>query len=223
MRARVVSKAACDPLEDLGGDRRRLQAQPGADIFLHLWGDVGEAAHRPRELAHGDILAGRRQPLTLTQELLIPEGEFQTQSGGLGMNPVGPAHHHDMAVLICLGGQDCQQSLQAGIDEVHGLNQLATGGGVHHIGGGEAVVDVPGLGPQALGHTAGKGDDIVAGGLLQFQNPLEAEAGLGPDFLHRRGGNLAQPGPGLTGQDLHLQPQLELILQGPNPCHLGRE
>ena len=81
------------PLDDLGGNGRGFEFQTLADPGLHLRGQVGEGAHRAGDLAHRDGLPGRGQAGPLPLKLGVPQGELQAQGDGLGVHPVGPAHH----------------------------------------------------------------------------------------------------------------------------------
>ena len=118
--------------------------------------------------------------------------------------------------------QHLQERFQVFPEDGVGLLEKIAVGGVHHVGGGETVMDPFALLAEALGDGAREGHHVVAGLLLDLLDALHFETGIGADLLHILRRDDAQLAPGGTGQDLHLQVGVELVLFGPDvPHHLA--
>ena len=93
-------------------------------------------------------------------------------------------------------------------------------GGIHHVGGGEAVVHPLLLLAQTFAHAAGESHHVVAGLLLYLADALHIEACLLRDFADVLLGNHPEFTPGLAGEDLYLEVGVEFVFFCPDRPHL---
>ena len=208
-------------LEDLRRDGRGQHPEPCADRLLDLRGQVREGAHRARQLAERDVGPRPVEPRELPLQLRVPQRHLQAEGHGLGVDAVGAADHR--RVLVAQGPllHRLHEVEEVGADEVAGVAHQDGEGGVHHVRGGEPVVQPAPLGPHALRHAGDEGDHVVLDLLLDLLDARDVEAGL---LLDRGEGLLrhdAAPDEDLGGGDLHLQPGREAVLVGPQASHLG--
>ena len=103
-------------------------------------------------------------------------------------------------------------------DDVGLLEEISVGG-IHHIGGGETVVDPFPLFSQAFADGPGEGHHVVAGLLFDLPDAGHFEAGVGPDLLHILGRDHSQLAPGFAGEGFHFQVRSELVFFGPDVPH----
>ena len=211
--------------DDLGG-RHRFEAEGGTHVGLDLGVDVGEGAHGPRQLAHGDPVAGLAHAPAVPVGLQGPQGELGPEGGGLGVHAVGPPgdrHVHELEGPVPQGGHEV---VQVGQQQVGRPGQGGAQRGVHHVRGGQPEVDErAGRGADALLHHVDEGGHVMVGDLLAGQHVGDE------DVVHRGrlgpadGGVLdrhhAQERLGLGGQQLDLEPQLEAGGVGEQGRHVG--
>ena len=76
--------------EDLRGNRCGLQAKPCADLLLRLRSDVGKCPNSARYFAHTNLFRRFGETRAMALDLIPPDGEFQTECNGLGVNSVRP-------------------------------------------------------------------------------------------------------------------------------------
>ncbi len=207
-------------LDDLGGMGLHLEAQEFAGDLLHPGVQIGVGAHRAGDLAVAHVLQGLDKALPVPGELGVEPGHLEPEADGLGVDAVGAAHAEQALVLEGQGLERGQEPVETGQDHGPGLGQQHAIGRVGDVRGGAAQVDEAGRGPHLLLHCGEKGDDVVPGALLDLQDAVEVEAGLGADGGHVLGRDAAQAVPGLAHRDLHVEPGLELGLQGPDSAHL---
>ncbi len=212
--------------DHLGG-RGRGQAEGAADVVLHPGIDVGVGADRPGQLAHRHPVPGGPQALEIAVGLQRPQRELGPEGGRLGVHAVGPAGDRDVDQLDGAGREGPDQP-GTGLDEqVGGPGEGGAQGGVHHVGGGEAVVD-----PRSLGLADGlldhvdEGGDVVVGDPLPLGHRLdEGGVDLGrpvPAGLGGLGRHVAHLGPALGGQQLDPEPHGEPGLVGEEGRHRRR-
>ncbi len=99
-------------------------------------------------------------------------------------------------------------------------------GGVEHVGGGEAEVEVSGdvrgsLLDDRLRDGSDEGDNVVVRLLLDLLNALYGKVGLFGQFLDLFRRDLPEAGAGAADGELDLQPSAELGFLGPEGAHLG--
>src|SRR6476661_7692484 len=76
--------------EDLRGNRCGLQAKPCADLLLRLRSDVRKGPNSARYFAHTKLFRRFGETRAMALDLIPPDGEFQTEGNGLGVNSVRP-------------------------------------------------------------------------------------------------------------------------------------
>ncbi len=87
------------PLNDLGRDRGRLQAELPAHVRFYGGIDEGVGPDRPGKLAVTDDLAGPEDAALVSFYLLVPQGHLKPESDRLGVYAVRPPYHHGFFVL----------------------------------------------------------------------------------------------------------------------------
>ena len=85
-------------LDDLGADRVDVEAQGGEDLRLDLGAEVAVGPDRAGDLAGRDLVDGRREARPPALELEGPAGELEPERRRLGVDRVGPAHHHRLGL-----------------------------------------------------------------------------------------------------------------------------
>ena len=208
-------------LNHLGGDGSRAKPEGFTHPGLHRGRHIGEGPHGTRDLSHADRLPGPPHALQVALHLGEPQGDLHSEGDRLGVNAVAAAYHHGAAMLEGRLLQDLEQGFQVPDDDVGRVPELEGKGRVENIRGGQAHVDVPGLGADLLSHGGEEGDDIMSRGLLDLVDAADIEVRTLADRLHRLGRYLPILGVGLTDGELHVQPPPVLILLGPELLHLG--
>ena len=209
-------------LQDLGRDRGGPQPEPRAHRLLDVGGQVREGPHRARELAHRDrgpraveaAAGGAAAPRTRgrasgrrSSARRGRRGCARSSACACGARPA-PA---PPSIRSTRSSRTRSQASRMRIGE----------GGVHDVGGREAVVQPPPLGADALGHAGDEGDHVVLDLLLDLLDAgrrrsgparlIAARASLGDDAALRQH---------LGGGDLDLEPGGEAVLVGPQARHL---
>ena len=199
--------------DDLRG-RHRSQAERGADARLDGGIDVGERADRTGELAHGDAVTGGLHAAAVAIGLQGPQGELGSERGGLGVHAVRAARHRYVEQLQGARLERGDERCEVGQQQVGRPGEGGTQGGVHHVGGGQPVVNVrTGRCADALLHHVDEGRHVVVGDLLTGQH-IGHEEVVDRRRLGPAGGGLcrrhhAEGGLGLGGQQFDLQPERE--------------
>src|SRR5215217_3647390 len=62
-------------LDDLGGNRSRLQSKTSADTFLNRWIEMRERSDRATDLSHGDCLPSSHQAFLIAPHFVEPKRE----------------------------------------------------------------------------------------------------------------------------------------------------
>src|SRR5690242_21530199 len=82
------------PLNYLIGDRIDRQAEFRADIFFDVRSLMRKRSHGARQLPDSDLRAHLTQPRQMTAELLVPDGQLESERDRFTMNAVRTSHHH---------------------------------------------------------------------------------------------------------------------------------
>ena len=85
-------------LDDLGADRVGVEAEGGEHLRLDLGAEVAVRPDRSGDLAGADLVDGGRQARPAALDLERPAGELEPERRRLGMDRVGPAHHHGVGL-----------------------------------------------------------------------------------------------------------------------------
>ena len=93
-RDRRQQRGVAVALDDLGAGRVDVEAELGEDLGLDVRAEVAVRPDRPRDLAGADLVDGRGEPAPAAVELERPAGELEAERDRLGVDRVGPAHHH---------------------------------------------------------------------------------------------------------------------------------
>ena len=120
-------------LNHLRGHRCRAQTQLGADRFLDLGADVGEGADGARDLADAHVLRGGFQPLNVAARLFVPDGKFQTEGDGFGMDAVCAADLHRVLEFERAALEDGTQPFEIGQQDRRRLADLQRLRGVDDV------------------------------------------------------------------------------------------
>ena len=166
----------------------------GEHLRLDVRAEVAVRPDRPRDLAGADLVDGGREARPAAVELERPAGELEPERGRLGVDRVGPAHHHGLGLGPGAGDERGEQAVAVREQELAGGAQLEREPGVDDVAAGQAEVEIAALGPDGLGDLADEGDDVVVGRPLDLGDPLDVDArarldrgeGLGRDQPARR-------------------------------------
>ena len=192
-----------------------------AGLLLHLGGQMGEGAHGAGKFADADDLPGLEQAFPVALHFCIPEGEFEAEGGGFGVDAVGAADADGVFELIgpCLdNGHDL---VQVGEQDVGGLPQAQGHGGVQDVRRGQGVVQVAAVFTDVFGDVGEEGDDVVLGLGLDLFDAGHVKAGLGPDMVHGCFGDEIKESHGFQGREFDFEPGVKFIFFGPDTGHLG--
>ena len=125
------------------------------------------------------------EPVAL--ELEGPAGQLEAQRRRLGVDGVGPAHHHRAGLGPGPRDQRTQEPVHGPQQQVAGGPQLERQRGVDDVAAREAEVEVAALGADRLGDLADEGDDVVVGGPLDLGDPGDVDPGALVDDGERVG------------------------------------
>ena len=131
-------------LDDLGADRVGVEPEGGEHLRLDVGAEVAVRPDRPGDLAGPDLVDGGRQPDPAALELERPAGELEPERRRLGVDRVGPAHHHGVG-------------LGAGAGDEHGEQPVAVE--QQPLAGRAELEREPGIDDVAAGQTRGAGSD----------------------------------------------------------------
>ena len=123
-------------LDDLGADRIGVKTERGEDFRFDVGGEVAVRPDRTRDLAGADLVdrGGETRPATI--DLERPPGELEAESRRLGVDRVGPAHHH--GVRFSAGARDEREEQPVGVGQepLTGGAELERESGVDHVAAG---------------------------------------------------------------------------------------
>jgi hypothetical protein len=206
-----------------GQDLRRVgggvEAELLADDALHPRVDPGVGADRPGELTDAHLPRGVAQAGAAAADLGAPAGELEAEGDGLGVDPVGAADHGQIAVAPGLLRQGVHQPPAVLVQQPGRLGELEREGGVHHVAGGQAVVQPAAGRTGRLGHRLDEGGDVVTGARLDLRHAGRVDAGRPAQGLGVLAGDHPQFGPGFDGGQLDLEPDLQAVLVRPDTAH----
>ncbi len=120
-------------LNHLCGDVYRLQFEVFASPGFHLRIQMSIIAHGTGDLSHTHDADGIFQTFDIALSFVVPQGKFQSERTGLGMNAVTAAHTEGMTVFAGLQFQVFGQTVQLREDQLAGLLQLHRRGCVQHV------------------------------------------------------------------------------------------
>ena len=182
-------------LKHLGGDICTLNSQFSAHVVLDEGRDVGEIAHSSAHLTCLDVCRSSLETANVAFHLLVPQGPLETEAGDVGVDAVGAADTGSGLELQGACAEHFHEVLHILEEDCVGLLEKVTVGGVHYIGGGEAVVHPFALLSEALAHGTGESHHVVAGLLFDFANAGNLEAGVRADLFNVRRRNDSQFAP----------------------------
>ena len=198
-----------------------MEAERAEDLGLDVRAEMAVRPDRARDLARRDLVDGGRQPDPPALELERPAGQLEPERGRLGVDRVGPAHHHRPGFGPGTSDQHGEEAIAVEQQALAGGAQLERQPGVDHVAAGQPEVEIAALRPDRLGDLADEGDDVVIGRPFDLGDPLDVDARARLERDERLGRDLAACGLG-TG-DLELDPEhrLEPRDVGPDRAHLG--
>ena len=181
-------------LDDLGADRVDPQPQRAEDLGLELGVEVAVGPDRPGDLAGGDLGDRLGQASAVAVQLERPAGQLEPERRRLGVDRVGPAHHHRRGLGSGAGDERRDQAVAVGQQALTGGSQLERQPGVDDIAAGQAEMEIAAFRADRLGDLADEGDDVVVGRPLDLGDPLDVDPGPALD----RGKGLGRDGPRAT-------------------------
>ena len=205
----------------------RREAERGAHAGLDLGVDVRVGADGARQLAHGDAVAGGPQAAAVAVGLQGPQRELGPEGRRLGVHAVGAAGDGHVQQLEGARLERGHEGVEVGQQEVGRPGQRGAQRGVHHVRGGQPVVDVrAGRRADALLHDVDEGGHVVVGDLLALEH-VGHEDVVDRGRLGPAGGGVvrrhdADGGLRLGGQQLDLEPHGEAGGVAEQRGHVGR-
>jgi hypothetical protein len=104
--------------------------------------DVGKGSDSPREFTDAYGIFCPFHSGEISFHLIIPEGHFEAEACGFGMDPMGPPNHQGLFVFEGLLLQDIQKAVDVLENDFRSLFQQQSERGIQDIGGGESVMKV---------------------------------------------------------------------------------
>ena len=208
-------------LHDLGADRIRVEAERAEDLGLDVGAEMAVRPDRARDLARRDLVDGGRQPDPPALELERPAGQLEPERRRLGVDRVGPAHHHRPGFGPRAPDEHGEEAIAVEQQPLAGGAQLEGQPGVDHVAAGQPEVEIATLRPDRLGDLADEGDDVVVGRPFDLGDPLDVDARARLERGERLGRDLAAGGLGAGDRELDPEHRLEPGGVGPDRAHLG--
>ena len=120
-------------LDDLGARRIDPQLQLGHDLGLDLRLEVAVRPDRPGQLAGRDLVDRLGQPAPAAIDLERPAGELEPERGRLGVDGVGPTHHHGAGLGTRPGHEDLDEPVRVAQEQLARRAQLQRERGVDDV------------------------------------------------------------------------------------------
>ena len=219
-RDRGEDRGVAIALDDLGAHRVHREAEVGEDLRLEVGGEVAVRPDGPRDLAGRRVLEGAGQAKPVAIELEGPAGQLVAERRRLGMDGVGPAHHHRAGLGAGAGDHRGQEPVDAPQEQVARGPELEGQPGVDDVAAREAEVEVAALGADRLGDLADEGDDVVVGRPLDLGDPGHVDPGALGDDGEGVGRDHAAGDLGPRHRQLDPEHRREAGLVGPGRAHL---
>ena len=108
-------------LDDLGGDRRRLEAEARADALFVFRFQMAEGADGAGELADAHVFGGGVEAGEVALHLGVPVEELEAEGGGLGVDAVGAADDGGVLELEGAALEHGEQADESGADDRGGF------------------------------------------------------------------------------------------------------
>ena len=198
-RERVQHLGVAVALEDLRRARRGLEPESlaGDPLDLGICGGVG--ADGARELAdpHPFERPGDASAVALERE--GPAGELETEGRRLGVDAVGAADRHGLAMLLGARHDGGEGAVDPGEDQCAGIANLKRESGVEDVRRRQPVVEPAPLLAEPLGDRVDEGGDVV----------VRPRLDLGDALRRRNDGSLANRVDRLARHDAGLRPALQ--------------
>ena len=197
-RDRRQQRGVAVALDDLGAGRVDVEAELREHLGLDLRAEVAVRPNRPRDLAGPDLVDGFREPAAATVELERPAGELEPERDRLGVDRVGPAHHHGLGLGPGPGDERGEQPIAVVEQQLAGGPELEREARVDDVARGQPEVEVAPVRPDRLGDLADERDDVVVGRRLDLGDPRRRRPWRAPRSrrARRRGRGRASTGPG---------------------------
>ncbi len=182
-----------------------------------------------RKLADGGDIAGAFEAFQRTGKFIVHQRELETERRRFAVDAVAAADARRELVFDGAAGDDGQELLHIGDQDVRALRHLHGEGGVADVAARQAEVQpARGAVVDLFGDGGGEADDVVVERLLQFLRAFGQGFGVGETFV-RAGLHLGEIlrrhdallDERLAGEQFDLQPDLEFVFVGPDGAHFG--
>src|SRR5437764_13292262 len=141
---------------------------------------MSESPHGAGELAHAHLFGSALKASNMTDNFGIPDSQLQSESGGLGMDAVSAPDHGRVFKFMGAAFKGVAKVMQVFQNDLRGCFDLQGLGGIHHVIGGEAVMQPARLGADFFRYRGSKGDDIMFYFSFNLLDALQSEvAALG--------------------------------------------
>ena len=208
-------------LDDLGADRVGMETEGGEHLRLDLGAEVAVRPDRAGDLAGPDLVDGGRQAHPAALDLERPAGELEPERRRLGMDRVGPPHHHRGGFPASPGDEHGQQPVRVQQQPLPGRPQLEREPGIDDVAAGQTEVEIATLRADRFGDLADEGDDVVVGRALDLGDPLDIDLGTRLERGEGVGRDLAAGRLGAGDRELDAEHRLEPGGVRPDRAHLG--
>jgi hypothetical protein len=203
----------------------RTQAQRRADMALDRWRDVRVGADGAAELHHRHRLARGRQAVHVTIDLQRPQRQLGAERRRLGVDPVGAADHHGVAVPAGQFDQRCPQGDRRFEHEIGGVAHLPAERRVADIARRQPVMDpLAGVAADRRLHDVDEGRHVVVCDGLAGEHvghePIVDRRCAGAARCGVGDGHDAGSGVSLGGEQFDLEPARVLGGVRPDRRHL---
>src|ERR1035437_9076963 len=148
-------------LHDLRGDGRGTQAELFADKIFHTRRQVRASSDGTGKFADGNNFAGAFKTFERPTKFVVHQSHFQTERRRLGVDAVTATNAGREFMLLRAAGNDRQQRLHVGDQNVRALHHLHGEAGVHDVATREAEVQpAAGTVVDLFGDGGGETDDV---------------------------------------------------------------
>ena len=209
-------------LHDLGGDRLGLEPEArGTPPPRRRAATCAKVPTAPEIFPTRTASRARRQALAVPPGLRVPAGGLEPERGRLGVDAVRPADRQRVPVAEGEPGEARAEPIHARDQPVGRLDERERQRRVHHVRGGQAHVDEPGVGADRALEVREEGDDVVPDPRLDLRDAAGVDLRPLADPVERVGGNDAPARPGLADRQLDPEPARVLGVLAPEGAHLG--